>query len=69
MRSLVTFGFAALGLTALLGCGETAAPADNTFTEAQRAEIEAEIEQLMTELYWGGAALPRLSGLPLDAPS
>jgi hypothetical protein len=51
MRSLVTFGFAALGLTALLGCGETAAPADNTFTDAQRAEIEAEIEQLMTELY------------------
>lgn len=51
MRSLAPFGFPALGLTVLLGCGETAAPADDTFTDVKRAEIEAEIEQLMTELY------------------
>ena len=51
MRSLITIGFAALGLTTVLACGETAAPTAETITDAQRAQIEAEVERLMVELY------------------
>jgi len=51
MRSLATFVFAALGLAALIGCGETAVPGEEAFTDAHRAQIEAEVEQVMIELY------------------
>jgi len=51
MRSLTTFGVAVLGLTAFLGCGETAVPANESFTDAQRAQVEAEVEQVMTEIF------------------
>jgi hypothetical protein len=50
MRKLVAAGIGALAMLTTAGCGGNAVPAKEAFTDAQRARVEAEVEQVMTEL-------------------
>jgi len=70
MRSLAAVGFAVTVLTTLLGCGETPAPPEQALTAAQRAQIEAEVEQVMIEIYDAAKEVdiePMMARLPTEA--
>ena len=50
MRNHATVGIGPLAFLALLGCGGNGTPAEEEFTDARRAQIEAEVGQIMAEL-------------------
>jgi len=69
MRKLAAIGFGTLALLTLVGCGGNAAPGEEAFTDAHRAQIEAEVEQIMTEFYDAAKEAsidPLMARLPAD---
>ena len=70
MRSSATFGFTTLVLAILLGCGEAAGPGEEVFTDARRAQIEADVEQVMIEIYDAAKAVsldPMMARQPAES--
>jgi hypothetical protein len=50
MGKLARMGIGALAVLTVFGCGGNGMPAEEEFTDAHRAQIEAEVGQIMAEL-------------------